>query len=255
MFAIPSILLRLLRGAEGASGQTPKKGATAYKSTVNITPRDTLITKAANIITRLKRPPAYLNDEAFNVFLRTTETNDTLYVKMLNEAKSRGRSNRKSLRENLYDIWSERGEHFKDIDIKTEKAKKNPHHDNTITREARANLVAFSGFANFLLYFAIIGEADARPYLIELCIIINAALFISYALRFKIGRGPGASENQVSWILKQLAMPLFVGAFAGLFLGAYIIAFFPQYHDITNDGYGGMLNLLKIFWRDLMFYN
>lgn len=223
-----------------------------YRYTVNLSPRLTLLMRMKATMGLLRPRPKHQRDAAFAAYLTQTEVNDPAFVQLQQEAKGRQQVHGGSLRESLYEVWRDRAKHQRHIQARLLRAAKNPHRDNRITREARAHLVAFSAFANFLFYLAIIGESDARPHIITLCILINIALWVSYALRFKIGRGPGASENPVAWLIKQLAVPAGLGGFAGLFFAAYILNLFPAYFDdVTNDGYGGLLNLIKIFWADL----
>jgi hypothetical protein len=254
MLSVSSILRRLRpKRADSANGQTPKKGAAAYKCSVNITPKADPLTKAKRILGGMQRPPKYARDKKFQTYLQETDVNDPALVLWLNEAKSRQLENGLSLKENLYSLWTERNAHFDSMVVRLAKALARPYMQGSITSEARSHLATLSLVVNVYFYLIIISEPGSRPELIKVGIVTNLALLCVYAFRFKIGRGPGASENPAVWIVKQLALPFGLGAFAGLFFVALIMNLAPDsYAHIINDGYGGMLNLMKIYWADLV---
>jgi len=137
--------------------------------------------------------------------------------------------------------------------VRLAKALANPYRQDSITSEARIHLATLSLVVNVYFCLIIISEPGSRPELIKVGIFTNLALLCAYAFRFKIGRGPGASENPAAWVVKQLALPLGIGGFAGLFFGVCILNLDPIGNaHIINDGYGGMLNLMKIYWADLV---
>lgn len=255
--------------APAPEAEKPPAKSTAYRYTVNLSPRRrTWLMRMKATLGRLRPWPKHQRDTAiaahipeaeghkaasehelaeFSKFL-TRDQNDPLVVLWLNDAKVRQRDHGGSLRRHLFALWRERTAHAAGIAARLKVERK---FVGELTGEARFYLSVVSLAAYGFFYMLAISEPSFSSEIVTIGILTSVALFVIYGLRFHLGRGPTATGNPVIWILRQLAFPFFAGGAAGIVLTALIMSGSPAYASVTDDGYGGILNLIKIFWADL----
>jgi hypothetical protein len=183
----------------------------------------------------------------FDKFL-AQDPNDPLVISWFNDAKLRQCKQGGSLRDHLFDIWNARNTHREEIATRLVERTRGV---GEMTRDARFFLITFSLVINAFFYGIIISEPASGLPIFGVGIVTNGCLLTAYGMRFNFGRGPLADENPCFWILRQLALPLFIGGASGIVITAFLMNMSPKYDSITGDGTGGIFTVLRIFWADL----